>query len=307
MHYQQTLSRSVSLVGVGLHSGHSCKLSLHPAPVNTGMIFLRKINNQVHTCEALIQNLQPMELCTALESNGFHIQTTEHILAALWGMEIDNVYIEVDSSEVPALDGSAAPFVQLIQSAGIVQQKIPRTYLKILAPLEVGEGTKKVTILPSTKPSITYSIDFDHHMIQQQSFVHDWSVENFKEQIAPARTFAFSHEVEALWSRGLGKGGSLDNTVVFSDSTILNEDGLRFIDECVRHKVLDLMGDIALLGVRLIGHIIADRSGHNLHAQLARTILQSKEAWTILPADKHEEESFATSSSTDSQNLTSVA
>jgi UDP-3-O-[3-hydroxymyristoyl] N-acetylglucosamine deacetylase len=248
-----------------------------------------------------------MELCTALGSNGFHIQTTEHILAALWGMEIDNVYIEVDSSEVPAMDGSAAPFIQLIHSAGIVQQKIPRTYLKILTPIEVGEGTKKVTILPSTKPLISYTIDFDHHMIQQQSFVHDWSVKSFKEQIAQARTFAFSHEVEALWNRGLGKGGSLENTVVFSDSTILNEEGLRFIDECVRHKVLDLIGDMALLGIRPIGHIIADRSGHNLHTQLARTILQSKEAWTILPAEKSEEDSFVTSSSTDSQNLTSVA
>lgn len=282
MIYQHTLSRSVTLSGIGLHSGQRCKLALHPAPVNTGIVFLRKSNGQAQTCEANISNLRPMELCTALGLNGFHVQTTEHILSALWGMDIDNVYIEVDAPEIPAMDGSAEPFVQLIQSAGIVQQRCLRTYLKIITPIEVSDGKRKVSIVPSTTPKITYSIDFDHRLIQQQTYVHDWSVAAFRDNIAQARTFAFSQEVEALWARGLGKGGSLENTVVFSDTKVLNEDGLRFTDECVRHKILDLIGDLALLGVRLIGHVIADRSGHHLHSELVKTIIESGKSWTRL-------------------------
>lgn len=295
MLYQQTLSRSVSLFGVGLHSGEPCTLSLHPAPVNTGIVFFRKTNGHPHTCEASVHHLRTTELCTAIGFNGFHVQTIEHVLSALWGMEIDNVYIEVNASEVPVMDGSAEAFVQLIQSAGILQQKCPRRYLKVLTPIEVQDGKKKVTILPATTSKITYTIDFAHDLIRQQSYEHHWSASAFRNNIAQARTFAFSHEVEALWARGLGKGGSLQNTVVFSEQKVMNEEGLRFPDECVRHKVLDLIGDLALLGIRIIGHIIADRSGHQLHTELVRTILENQDAWTMFSAEQLEAPAYAPS------------
>ncbi len=289
MGFQHTLSRSVSLSGIGLHSGQPCTLKLHPAPVNTGIIFLRKMNGAAQTCEASIHNLLQMELCTAVGVNGFKIQTTEHVLSALWGMEIDNVYIELNGDEVPAMDGSAYPFIQAIQTAGIIQQKSPRAYLKILQPIEVKDGARNVRVLPSPTPKISYSIDYNHMLIQQQSYEHEWSVSAYMKNIADARTFAFSNEVEDLWARGLARGGSLENTVVFSDTEILNEHGLRFPDECVRHKILDLVGDLALIGIHIIGHIVADRSGHNLHTELLTTILDHPAAWTLLCANGNEE------------------
>lgn len=242
-------------------------------------------------CQASIRNLKKMQLCTAIESNGFQIQTTEHILSALWGLGIDNAHIEITSEEVPALDGSAAPFVQLIQAAGTIPQGRPRTYLKILKPLYVGNQQCSLSIAPSAYPKITYSISYDHHLIQHQTYEHDWATAQFKQEIAEARTFAFSHEVESLWARGLGQGGSLENTIVFSEDGVLNEDGLRFPDECVRHKVLDLIGDLSLLGLPVIGHIIAERSGHHLHAELVQAILDNPDAWTLLgtqEAHRHE-------------------
>ena len=282
MHFQYTVGRSVSVSGVGLHSGTASSVTLSPAPVDTGLVFLRKINGQVETCQASVRNIRPMPLCTAIGSKGFQIQTTEHVLSALWGLGIDNAYIEITSEEVPALDGSAAPFVQLIQAAGVIPQGRPRTYLKILKPLYVGNHQRSLSIVPSPFPKITYSITYDHYLIQHQTYEYDWAISEFKQDIAGARTFAFSHEVESLWSRGLGQGGSLENTIVLSDDGVLNEDGFRFPDECVRHKVLDLIGDFSLLGLPFIGHIIADRSGHHLHTELVQAILDNPDAWTLL-------------------------
>ena len=282
MHFQHTVGRSVSVSGVGLHSGEASSVTLSPAPVDTGLVFLRKTNGQVETCQASVRNIRPMPLCTTIGSNGFQIQTTEHVLSALWGLGIDNAYIEITAEEVPVLDGSAAPFVQLIQAAGVIPQGRPRTYLKILKPLSVGGHQRSLSIIPSPFPKITYSITYDHHLIQRQTYEHDWAMTEFKRDIAEARTFAFSHEVESLWAKGLGQGGSLENTVVLSEDGVLNEDGLRFPDECVRHKVLDLIGDFSLLGLPVIGHIIADRSGHHLHAELVQAILDNSDAWTLL-------------------------
>ena len=285
---QKTLKQKMSLEGIGLHSGKRSRVTLSPAPVDSGIVFRRKTNGHMETCQASIRNLRPMELCTTIGSNGFQIQTTEHVLSALWGMHIDNAYIDIDSEEVPAMDGSAAPFVDMINVVGMVGQERPRTYLKILKPLHVGDHRRGVSILPSPTPKITYSIDYDHALIQQQTYEYEWSPQSFQNTIAEARTFAFSEEVEALWARGLGQGGSLDNTVVFSKSGILNENGLRFPDECVRHKILDLIGDLALLGLPVIGHILADRSGHNLHNQLVQMILDNPDAW-ILVGSNHAE------------------
>lgn len=221
-------------------------------------------------------------------SNGFQIQTTEHVLSALWGLGIDNAFIDIDSEEVPAMDGSAAPFTKLIRLAGILSQERPKTYLKIMEPIHIGDGNRGMSILPAPFPKITYTIDYDHELIQQQTYEHEWSAVDFEANIAHARTFAFSHEVEALRARGLGQGGSLDNTIVFSDTGIMNEEDLRFPDECVRHKVLDLIGDLSLLGIHIIGHIVAKCSGHRFHTQLVRAILDNPEAWTLVrPPEKH--------------------
>jgi len=279
---QKTLRRKISLEGVGLHSGKSSRIALSPAPPDSGIVFRRKTNGHTESCQASIRNLRPTELCTTIGSNGFQIQTTEHVLSALWGMHIDNAYIDLNSDEVPAMDGSAAPFVEMIHAAGIMSQERPRTYLKIVKPLHVGDHRRGVSILPSSTPKITYSIAYDHVMIQQQTIEYNWSPEAFEHTIAEARTFAFSQEVEALWARGLGQGGSLDNTIVFSESGVLNEQGLRFADECVRHKVLDLIGDLALLGLPIIGHVFADRSGHSLHSKLVQMILDTPDAWILV-------------------------
>ena len=285
---QQTIEQTISTSGVGLHSGRSSKVSLSPAPVDNGIVFRRKVNSHVETCQASIRNLRSTELCTVVGSNGFQIQTTEHVLSALWGLGIDNAFIDIDSEEVPAMDGSAAPFAKLIRLAGILPQERPKTYLKIVEPIHIGDGNRGISILPAPFSKITYTIDYDHELIQQQTYEHAWSTVDFEANIAHARTFAFSHEVEALWARGLGQGGSLDNTIVFSDDGIMNEEDLRFPDECVRHKVLDLIGDLSLLGIHVIGHIVANCSGHQLHTRLVQAILDNPEAWTLAgPPEKH--------------------
>ena len=288
MQKQQTIGQSVSTAGVGLHSGCPSRVTLSPGPPDNGIVFRRKVNSHVETCQALIRNLRPVELSTAIGSNGFQIQTTEHVLSALWGLGIDNAFIDIDSEEVPAMDGSAAPFAQLIQRAGVVPQARPRTCLKIVEPIHIRNQNREISILPSPFPKITYTIDYDHPLIQQQTYEHEWSAWNFQTNIAEARTFTFLHEIGPLRDRGLGKGGSLDNTIVFSDSEdeILNEEDLRFPDECVRHKILDLIGDMSLLGTHVVGHIIANKSGHDLHTQLVQTIMDNPDAWILLGPEK---------------------
>ena len=288
MQHQHTLSRSTSLSGVGLHSGHQATLTLHPAPVGTGVVFYQKATGEVHTCPAYIKHLRPTDLCTTIGINGFQIQTVEHVLSALAGLEIDNAYLELDGNEIPAVDGSAAPFVEVIQSAGVVKQDQLRTYLKIVHPISVGDDSRSLTVYPSPLPKISYSIDYPHPLIQQQTYTHDCSITEFQKNIAAARTFAFKHEVEYLWSRGLGIGGSLENTLVFSDTDLMNDTGFRFNNECVRHKVLDLLGDLSLLGMPVIGHFVADRGGHSLHAQLVKAILDNPDSWILLNAGQEE-------------------
>jgi len=230
--------------------------------------------------------LVPTELCTAISGNGFQVKTIEHILAALAGLDIDNVYVELDAGEAPVMDGSAAHFVRLIRSAGIVSQSRRQPYLKITQPLEVVDGTRRVRIEPSSTTKITYSIHYSHPLIQTQTYVYEHSAHAFESEIADARTFGFLQEVEALWARGLGQGGNLDNTIVLSQDGILNESGLRFANEFVRHKVLDLIGDFSLLGVPFIGHLIAERSGHAIHTRLVQQILTHPDSWVLLNADE---------------------
>lgn len=285
MRLQQTLANSVSCAGIGLHSGQSVTLTLRPAPADTGVVFVNRNGHAGASLAASVDHLVPTELCTAISGNGFQVKTIEHVLAALAGLNVDNVYVEVDAGEAPVMDGSSAPFVKLIQSAGIVSQIRPQPYLKITRPLEVIDGSRRVRIEPSATPRITYSIQYDHPLIQTQTYSYEHSARAFESEIAEARTFGFLQEVEALWARGLGRGGNLDNTVVLSQDGILNESGLRFTNEFVRHKVLDLIGDFSLLGLPFIGHLIADRSGHALHTRLVKQILNHPECWVLLNTD----------------------
>jgi UDP-3-O-[3-hydroxymyristoyl] N-acetylglucosamine deacetylase len=258
---------------------------LLPAPRDAGLVFIRKDIDSGVRVDALIKNIRPALLSTVVGVDGVQIQTTEHVLAAATGLGIDNLYIEVDAPELPVMDGSAAPFVCMILDAGIVTQDRHRSFLKIVRPVTVSDGEKSVTIRPASLSSITYTIDYDHPLIQRQDYLYRDSPEAFVCEIAPARTFGFLREVEALWDAGLGLGGSLQNTLILSDDGLLNEDGLRFSDEFVRHKILDLIGDMALLGLPFIGEILAVRSGHALHARLVDKILESPANWIMVPGD----------------------
>lgn len=287
MRQQQTIGRSITCSGVGLHTGQPVTLTLNPAPPDTGIMFVRHQAGGAVSLSASIRHLVPTELCTALSAGGTQIKTVEHVLAALAGLEVDNVFVEVDGGEVPAMDGSASSFVRLIREAGIVPQERRQPYLKIMRPIEVTDGRRRVVIEPSATSRITCAVEFDHPMIKRQAYAYDWSAAAFEQDIADARTFAFLKEVEGLWARGLAKGGSLENTIVLSEQEILNESGLRFQDEFVRHKVLDVIGDLALLGVPFIGHLIADRSGHALHTKLVEKILEQPDSWVLLSSDQN--------------------
>ena len=285
MRQQQTLSNPISCTGVGLHTGKPVTLTLRPAPSDTGVVFVNRNGHAGATLAASVDHLVATELCTAISGNGFQVKTIEHVLAALAGLNVDNVYVDIDAAEAPVMDGSSAPFVRLIQAAGLVSQNRRRSFLKITRPLEIVDGSRRIRIEPSSTPRITYTIQYDHPLIRTQTYAYEHSSYAFEMEIAGARTFGFLQEVEALWARGLGRGGNLENTVVLSQDGILNESGLRFSDEFVRHKVLDLIGDFSLLGLPFIGHLIADRSGHALHTRLVKQILDHPECWVLLNAD----------------------
>jgi UDP-3-O-[3-hydroxymyristoyl] N-acetylglucosamine deacetylase len=276
----------MSCTGVGLHTGKPVTLTLRPAPADTGVVFVNRNGHAGATLAASVDHLVATELCTAISGNGFQVKTIEHVLAALAGLSVDNVFVDIDAAEAPVMDGSSAPFVRLIQSAGVVTQHRRQSFLKITRPMEIVDGSRRIRIEPSSTPRITYTIQYDHPLIRTQTYAYEHSTHAFAAEIAEARTFGFLQEVEALWARGLGRGGNLDNTVVLSQDGILNESGLRFADEFVRHKVLDLIGDFSLLGLPFIGHLIADRSGHALHTRLVKQILDHPECWVLLNADQ---------------------
>lgn len=276
----------MTCTGIGLHSGEPVTLTLRPAPVNTGVVFVNRNSANGASLAASVEHLVATELCTAISGNGFQVKTIEHILAALAGLGIDNVYVDVNAGEAPVMDGSSAHFVRLIQSAGIVAQNRRQPYLKITRPLEVVDGNRRVRIEPSATTKMTYSIHYNHPLIQTQTYTYEHSAQAFAREISDARTFGFLQEVEALWARGLGQGGNLDNTIVLSQDGILNESGLRFPNEFVRHKILDLIGDFSLLGLPFIGHIIAERSGHAIHTRLVQQILNHPDSWVLLNADE---------------------
>ena len=257
--------------------GARVEMRLKPAPPDTGIVF-RRIDADGAEIPAQQEFLTRSTLATTLASDGVSISTVEHILAAAHGLGIDNLVVEVKGQEVPILDGSAAPFIYLMHEAGVRQQQAPRQFIKILEPVRIEEDDKFVAVYPSERFKISYTIVFDHPLIGEQRQTFVVTPRCFTEQIAPARTFGFLREVEWLRKNGFALGGSMENAVVVGDNSILNNQ-LRFQDEFVRHKILDAIGDLSLLGAPLLGHVVAYRAGHSLHAALVEGILASPEAW----------------------------
>ncbi len=280
MGQQHTLASEVSLSGIGLHTGVTVNLRLCPAPVHTGIVF-KRFDLDGFTIEAHSRHVARVSYATSLMKKGVLISTTEHLLSALAGLGVDNAVVEVDNLELPIVDGSALPFVNLIRQAGLRPQRARRAYAKVLKPVILEEGAKKIAIYPSDTFTVSYSILFPHRVIGAESLDFTPAGESYETEIAPARTFGFLAEVEMLLKSGLVKGGSLENVVVLDQERVLNPEGLRFPDEFCRHKILDLIGDISLFGYPLIGHVVADRAGHAMHAQLVSQLLRQKDCWTL--------------------------
>jgi UDP-3-O-[3-hydroxymyristoyl] N-acetylglucosamine deacetylase len=280
MTVQRTLRRQVACAGIGLHSGNKVNLTLKPAPPDTGIRFRRSDLGGLEI-PASVQNLSGTYYATGLRRDAARVDTIEHLLAALVSMGIDNVIVELDHSEVPIMDGSSAPFVYLIQEAGVKVQSEARRYLKVLRPMTASRGDAMMSLYPAESFKVSYSISFDHPLLRHQSHTVAVTAESFAEEIAPARTFGFLRDVEMLRQQGLTLGGSLDNAIVLSETGVLNNT-LRFEDEFVRHKMLDAIGDLALLGYPILGHVVANRAGHAMHTTFAKRILAEPDAWTIV-------------------------
>ncbi len=263
--------------GVGLHSGAPVCLRILPASAGSGIIF-RRVDLDGFELEATSRNVARVSYATSLMKKGVLISTTEHLLSAFIGMGIDNAIVELDNLELPILDGSAQPFVDLIRKAGIRKQRRPRTYLRICRELEVREGNKFIGVYPAEGYSVEYSINFPHPLIGKERFTLDLSNGNYLTEIAPARTFGFLHEADAMRKQGLIRGASTENAVVLTAEGVLNPP-LRFADEFVRHKVLDLIGDLALLGKQIVGNVVADRAGHAMHTALVSRLLRDHTLW----------------------------
>lgn len=284
---QRTLKNSIKATGVGLHSGKKVYLTLRPAPVNAGIIFRRVDLNPVVEIEAKAENVGETNLSTTLLKGDVKVGTVEHLLSAMAGLGIDNAYVELTSSEVPIMDGSAGPFVFLIQSAGIAEQSQAKRFIRIKREVMVSDGDKTATFLPFNGFKVTFGISFDHPVLQRSS-QHasvSFSSTSFVKEVSRARTFGFVKDIEMLQSNGLALGGSPDNAVVIDENDILNEDGLRYEDEFVKHKVLDAIGDLYLLGHSLIGEFQGYKSGHALNNALIRQLLKEKDAWDVLTFD----------------------
>lgn len=278
---QRTPKKLIQATGVGLHSGEKVLLTLRPAPINTGIIFRRIDLDPVVEIPANYIHVADTMLCTTLVHNNAKVATVEHLLSALSGLGIDNAYIDINAPELPIMDGSSAPFVFLIQSAGIREQIAAKRFIRILKPVRVEKNGKYVQFLPYNGFKISFTIDFDHPVFNDrpQAASLDFSVTAYIKEICRARTFGFLSDYEKLRASDLVKGGSLDNAIVVDDYRVLNEDGLRFNDEFVKHKVLDAIGDLYLLGSSLIGSFEGYKSGHELNNQLLRALMQDQDAW----------------------------
>ena len=285
MRFETTVQRPVAASGVGLHSGVSVNIRILPAPASTGIVFIRTdLNN--FAIPASWKNVARVSYATSLMRQGVLISTTEHLLSVLYSMGIDNAFIEIDNLEVPILDGSGQPFVELIEQAGTKVYRKRKRYLRIRRPVSVEGNGKRITILPADRFLLTCDITFPHHLVGRQSLELEVTPERYAADIAPARTFGFEQELDQMRNMGLIRGASLENAVCFDGDRVLNPSGLRFVDECCRHKALDLIGDLALIGRPLLGHVIAERAGHAMHVALVAKIMSDPELYEVLSFDQ---------------------
>ncbi len=278
---QKTISKPIEISGIGLHTGASVNLKLKPAPPNTGYIFVRTDLDDFEI-PASVEYISHCSYATTLLRKGVVLSTCEHLLSALRGAGIDNCFIELDNIEIPILDGSSEMFLELLEKAGTVEQNAPKRFLKILKKVEFEQNDRKMSIEPSEKYEIYCTIDFPHPFIEKQTFHFELENGSFGKEIASARTFGFTTEIEMLRNANLALGGSLDNAIVLTPDGMLNEKPLRFKDEFVRHKILDIIGDFALLGMPFLGKITAEKSGHAVHAALMSKLLKTENAWEIV-------------------------
>lgn len=288
---QRTPRKVIQATGVGLHSGEKVLMTLRPAPINTGIIFRRVDLDPVVEIPASYDCVGDTMLCTSLNQNGIKVATVEHLMSALAGLGIDNAYIDVNAPELPIMDGSAAPFVFLIQSAGIREQNAARRFIRILKTIRVEDGDKYAEFTPHNGFKVSFTIDFKHPVFNDkpQSACFDFTTSSYVKEVCRARTFGFLSDYEKLRECELVKGGSLDNAIVLDDYRVLNEDGLRFDSEFVSHKVLDAIGDLYLLGCGLIGAFEGYKSGHEMNNKLLRALMANQEAWeyTWFDADNY--------------------
>lgn len=280
---QTTLSKTVATSGIGLHTGAEVNLALKPAPENTGYIFVRTDLDNFEI-PASVEYISHCSYATTLVRRGVLLSTCEHLLSALRGAGVDNCFIELDNIEIPIMDGSSENFLELIEQAGIAKQNAPRHFLQILEKIEFSDGDRKMSVEPAEKFEIECLIDFPHPFIRRQAFHFVFENGAFGREIASARTFGFTSEIEMLRKANLALGGSLSNAIVLTPDGMLNEHPLRFADEFVRHKILDIIGDFALLGMPVLGKVRAEKSGHSVHASLMSKLLKTESAWKIIEA-----------------------
>ncbi|MDH3375664.1 MAG: UDP-3-O-acyl-N-acetylglucosamine deacetylase [Gammaproteobacteria bacterium] len=284
---QRTLKNVIRATGVGLHTGEKVYLTLRPAAPETGIVFRRVDLDPAIDVPARPENVSDTRLSTTLERDGVKISTVEHLMSAFAGLGIDNAYVDLTAAEVPIMDGSAGPFVFLIQSAGIEEQGTPKRFIRIKKRVQIQDGDKWVRFEPLNGFKVSFTIDFDHPIFKNSVQVAsvDFSTTSFVKEVSRARTFGFMQDLEALRDAGLARGGSLDNAIVMDSFHILNEDGLRYEDEFVKHKVLDAIGDLYLLGHPLIGAFSAHKSGHSLNNKLLREMVSDETAWDLVSFD----------------------
>src|SRR5512139_2973558 len=280
MRSQRTIKNEVSFEGIGLHTGRHAKVTLRPAARDTGITFIRSDKNTV--IKAHVGAVIDTAFATTIGHDGVKIRTVEHIMAALAGLGIDNIFVDVEGPEIPILDGSSTELISIILKAGIAKQGKKRPYIRIKRPVVFDDGNSKVAALPYEGRRFTYSIFFNHYGFGEQRLSIEINEETFAREIAPARTFGFLKDIEYLRTNGLAKGGSLENAIILGENGVLNSSGLRFKDEFVRHKVLDSIGDLAILGFPIYGHIIANKSGHSTNIKFLKKLLASPDAWDMI-------------------------
>ena len=283
---QKTISKPITITGIGLHTGNNVSMTLNPALPNTGLVFRIKKGKSTVFIKAIYSNVHSTELCTLLsDGNGNNISTVEHILSALHGLEIDNVYIDLDSNEVPVCDGSSIIFINSLKKNGFQSQDNFKKFIKIKKVIEVKENKKTARVSPFDQTMITCNVEYPHKCIGKQSISLTLTPDLYETQISSARTFGFIKDVDKLKEKGLILGGSLDNAIVLDDEKVLNKDGLRFADEFVRHKVLDFIGDISLAGYKIIGSFYTSHSGHELNLKLLKEIFSSNDNWELISSN----------------------